>query len=72
MFEQWTTVTALHQTADWQNHVGEIVEIRSKVNTVRWCIVEEEMPDGSGLWLSADVTDRREYFHKDFGYELWV
>jgi hypothetical protein len=52
--------------------VGDIVEIRRNEDVVRRGIVEEEMPDGSGLWLAADVTDRREYFHKDLGYVLWV
>ena len=22
--------------------------------------------------LAADAADRREYFHKDLGYELWI
>ncbi|MGM9474625.1 hypothetical protein ACS5PJ_21855 [Pseudarthrobacter sp. YS3] len=52
--------------------MGDIVEIRSNERVVRRGIVEEEMPDGSGLWLSADAADRREYFHKDLGYELWI
>ncbi|MCO4255949.1 hypothetical protein NG696_12005 [Pseudarthrobacter sp. HLT1-5] len=52
--------------------MGDIVEIRSNDRVVRRGIVEEEMPDGSGLWLAADAADRREYFHKDLGYELWI
>ncbi|MCI9870462.1 MULTISPECIES: hypothetical protein [Micrococcaceae] len=72
MFEQWHAISHLRQTASWQNHVGDIVEIRRNEDVVRRGIVEEEMPDGSGLWLAADVTDRREYFHKDLGYVLWV
>ncbi|MDQ0733317.1 hypothetical protein [Arthrobacter sp. B1I2] len=72
MFEQWNTDTHLRRTVDWQSHVGDVVEIRDNTRVVRRGIVEEEMPDGSGLWLAADATDRREYFHKDLGYELWV
>ncbi|MFP3581260.1 hypothetical protein SB659_16945 [Arthrobacter sp. SIMBA_036] len=72
MFEQWNTDTHLRRTVVWQSHVGDIVEIRDNTRVVRRGIVEEEMPDGSGLWLGADATDRREYFHKDDGYELWV
>lgn len=71
-------VTALSRTgparqaAVWQNRVGDVVEIRQNEHLVRRGIVEEEMPDGSGLWLAADATDCREYFHKDLGFELWV
>ncbi|MET3708681.1 hypothetical protein ABIB17_003330 [Arthrobacter sp. UYEF6] len=70
MFEQWHAATHLRRTGEWQDHVGEIVEIRSNGRVVRRGIVEEEKPDGSGLWLSADAADRREYFCKDLGYEL--
>ncbi|MGN7150675.1 hypothetical protein ACTHQ6_16945 [Arthrobacter sp. SAFR-179] len=72
MFEQWNTVTHLRPTADWQSRVGDVVEIRSNVRVIRRGIVEEEMPDGSGLWLAADATEHRQYFDKDLGYELWV
>jgi hypothetical protein len=72
MFEQWHTATHLRRTGEWQDHVGDIVEIRSNERVVRRGIVDEEMPDGSGLWLAADAADRREYFHKDLGYELWI
>lgn len=56
----------------WQDRVGEIAEIRRDEYIVRRGVIEEEMPDGSGLWLAADVNDRREYFHKGLGFELWV
>ncbi|MDR7166204.1 hypothetical protein J2X12_004258 [Pseudarthrobacter oxydans] len=72
MFEQWNTVTHLRPTVDWQSRVGDVVEIRSNVRVIRRGIVEEEMPDGSGLWLAADATEHRQYFDKDLGYELWV
>lgn len=72
MFQQWRTTSHLRQAAIWQDRVGDIVEIRRNEHVVRRGLVEEEMPDGSGLWLAADVTDRREYFHKDLGFELWV
>lgn len=72
MFKQWQPTLPLRRTEDWQNRVGDIVEVRLNCDVVRRGIVEEEMPDGSGLWLSADATDRREYFHKELGYELWV
>ncbi|WP_427136277.1 hypothetical protein [Pseudarthrobacter sp. S9] len=60
------------QAATWQNHAGETVEIVKSGHIVRRGIVEEEMPDGSGLWLAADAADRRENFHKSLGFELWV
>ena len=60
------------KAAIWQNRVGRLAEIRRNEDIVRRGIIEEEMPDGSGLWLAADVIDRREYFHKDLGFELWV
>jgi hypothetical protein len=72
MFQPWPIVTDLCPTAEWENHIGDIVEIRRKAELVRRGIVEEEMPDGSGLWLAADATDHRMYFQKDLGYELWV
>lgn len=56
----------------WQDRVGEIAEIRRDEYIVRRGIIEEVMPDGSGLWLAADLNRGREYFHKDLGFELWV
>lgn len=72
MFEQWKIDTRLRPTPDWQSRVGIVVEVRSGAGVVRRGIVEEEMPDCSGLWLAADATDHRQYFHKELGYELWV
>ena len=72
IFEQWSTVSHLRPTVDWQSHIGDIVEIRSNARVVRRGIVEEQMPDGSGVWLAADATDHRKYFQNDLGYELWV
>lgn len=72
MFQQWHTASQLRRSESWQDRVGKVVEIRENRRLVRRGVVEEEMPDGSGLWLAADVTDRREYFHKDPGLELWA
>ncbi|MFJ4210889.1 hypothetical protein ACIPY2_20740 [Paenarthrobacter sp. NPDC089675] len=62
----------MYKTNDWKNHVGKVVELRRDIFVVRRGTVEEEMPDGSGIWLSADVNDLRGYFHQGSGYELWV
>lgn len=72
MFSQTYAPCQFRLSADWQCQAAEIVEIRSSGNVVRRGVVEAVMPDGSGLWLAANGTDHRAYFHKETGLELWV
>lgn len=71
MFSQTYAPCPFRLSTDWQCQAGEIVEIRNSGNVVRRGIVEAVMPDGSGLWLAANGTDHRAYFHKEIGLELW-
>lgn len=62
----------LRLAADWVCRIDEMVEIRNGDEVIRRGIVEAVMADGSGLWLAANGTDHRAYFHKEIGVELWV
>lgn len=72
MFGQTYTPRQFRPADDWQRRVGEIVQIRNGDAIVRQGRVEDEMPDGSGVWLAANGTDQRAYFHKETGTELWI
>ncbi|GLU61526.1 hypothetical protein Pure05_40500 [Paenarthrobacter ureafaciens] len=72
MHTQTFTSHRFRLSADWQCQIDDFVEIRNSRNVVRGGVVEAVMPDGSGLWLEANGTDHRAYFHKETGLELWV
>jgi hypothetical protein len=63
---------ALNSVSDWCRTPGEIVEIRSGDKVLRRGQVDATMPNGTGLWLSADGAHLRTYIDKDDGFELWA
>ena len=72
MFSQTYAPCQFRLSTDWLCQIGDTVEIRIGSEAVRRGVVEAVMPDGSGLWLAANGTDHRAYFHKETGLELWV
>lgn len=72
MFSQTYAPCQFRLSPDWQCQPGDTVEIHNGGNVVRRGIVEAVMSDGSGLWLAANGTDQRAYFHNETGIELWI
>lgn len=67
-----TNTAKLNQSSDWRRLVGRYVEVRLGKELYRQGHVDMVMPDGSGLWLSADTAHSRQYLGKSEGYVLWA
>lgn len=61
-----------HRTEEWQSLPGNIVEVRLDGRYHRRGLVEEAMPDASGVWLAADGAVGREFIEKAERYEIWT
>jgi hypothetical protein len=62
----------MHRTDQWQSLVGEIVEVRLDGGLYRRGVVDEAMPDGSGLWLAPQTVFQREFIDAASGFEVWT
>jgi hypothetical protein len=69
---QDTGRASMHRTDQWQSLVGEIVEVRLDGGLHRRGIVDEAMPDGSGLWLAPEAVFQREFIDAASGFEVWT
>jgi hypothetical protein len=61
-----------HCTFEWQFLRGEIVEVRRGFVLYRHGLVDDVMPDASGLWLASDGIESREFIHKASGFTIWT
>jgi hypothetical protein len=62
----------MHRTDQWQSLVGEIVEVRLHGELYRRAVVDEAMPDASGLWLAPETVSQREFIDAASGFEVWT
>ncbi|MCO4253268.1 hypothetical protein [Pseudarthrobacter raffinosi] len=67
-----TTPENMHCTDQWQSLPGETVQVFLDEKLYRCGLVDEAMPDASGLWLAADGAHPREYIDKASGYQIWT
>lgn len=58
MFGRETDMTTI---VGWPSLVGKVVEVWSMGSLHRTGLVEDAMPDGSGLWIAADGSMPRQY-----------
>lgn len=70
--EAKSTSTSLHRTDQWQSLVGEIVEVRLHGTLYRRGLVDDAMPDASGIWIAQEAASLREYISKGSGFEIWT
>lgn len=63
---------SLQLCTEWRLVQGVIVEVRLGSSPYRVGLVEDVMPDGSGIWLAADGIQSREFLEKAQGYSLWT
>ena len=61
-----------YKAEEWHELKGATVEIWLDGQFYREGYVEEAMPNGSALWLSADWLDRRELLDKSSGFQAWT
>lgn len=62
---------ALYPADDWRVLAGAVVEVRMGHKLYRRGLVDDVMPDGSGLWLASEGADPREFILRDDGYRVW-
>lgn len=63
---------SLHRTDQWQSLVGEIVEIRLDGTLYRQGVVDDAMPDASGLWIAPEGAVQREFIEAAAGFQVWT
>lgn len=63
-----TSSTKLYESIDWRRLAGRNVEVLLGKQLYRQGIVDMVMPDGSGLWLAADIAHTRQYLDRSDGY----
>lgn len=61
-----------HTMTRWQSLIGERVEVWRKKELYRTGIVDDAMPNGSGLWLARDGASHREFIDRACGYRVRV
>lgn len=62
----------MHPTDQWQSLVGEIVEVRLNGEVYRRGLVDNAMPDASGLWIAPDGAVQREFIEAASGFQVWT
>ena len=64
--------TSLHRTNQWQSLVGELVEVRLHGALYRRGLVDDAMPDASGIWIAQEAASLREFIDAGSGFEIWT
>lgn len=62
----------LHLQPDWHRALGQHVEIRRHGKVLRNGVVEDVMPDGSILWISAEGAHGREMIERSEGKQVFA
>lgn len=63
---------SLQRCTEWRSVLGAIVEVRLGMSVYRVGLVDDVMPDASGIWLAADGFHSRKFIEKSQGYSLWT
>jgi hypothetical protein len=66
------SASMVHRTVQWQSLAGAVVEVYLHDSLYRRGIVDDTMPDASGIWIAADGPSSREFIHKSSGYAVWT
>jgi hypothetical protein len=69
---QGTDRNTVHCTDQWQALVGEVVEVWIGGQLYRTGVVDDVMPDASGLWLARDGLLPRKFIDAALGFEVWT
>ncbi|MCU1635803.1 MAG: hypothetical protein JWQ68_1042 [Cryobacterium sp.] len=59
-------------TNEWQSLRGRLVNVHLHGESYRQGVVDDAMPDASGIWLAANGFHPRELVEKVRGYDIWT
>ncbi|WP_345049568.1 hypothetical protein [Arthrobacter methylotrophus] len=62
----------MHRTDQWQSLVGEIVVVWLNGELYRIGLVDDALPDASGLWLASEGAFQRKFIDVASGFEVWT
>jgi hypothetical protein len=62
----------MHRTDQWQALVGEILEVRLDGEAYRKGLVDDAMPNASGLWIALETAFQQEFIDSASGFEVWT
>jgi hypothetical protein len=63
---------SMHRTDQWQSLAGEVVEVWLGGAVYRKGLVDDAMPDASGLWLAWEGAFPRQFIDAASGFEVWT
>jgi hypothetical protein len=72
MESQSATRASMHRTDQWQSLAGEVVEVWLGGAVYRKGLVDDAMPDASGLWLVCEGPFPRQFIDAASGFEVWT
>jgi hypothetical protein len=72
MESQSPSGSGMHCTNQWQSLAGEIVEVWLGGEIYRKGLVDDVMPDASGLWLALEGAFQRQFIAAALGFEVWT
>lgn len=72
MDTQSASRASMYRTDEWQSLAGEIVEVRAGGKVYRKGLVDDTMPDASGLWIALEGAAQREFIDAASGFEVWT
>lgn len=72
METQSASRASMYRTDQWQSLAGEIVEVRLDGKVYRKGLVDDAMPDASGLWIAPEGAAQREFIDAASGFEVWT
>lgn len=72
MASQSVSRAGMHCTDQWQALPGQFVEVWLQGKLYRKGLVDDAMPDGSGLWLASDGTSPRKFIDVVSSFEVWT
>ena len=72
MESQSVSAVSMHRTDQWQSLRGEIVEVWFHGDLYRKGLVDDAMPDASGLWIALEGAFQREFIDAASGFEIWT
>lgn len=62
----------MRRTDGWESLAGRVVDVHLDNDLHRQGIVEDVMPDSSGLWIAAQGSCSRGFVDKASGYTVWT
>lgn len=63
---------SMHPTDRWGSLIGEIVEVWLDGGLYRRGLVDDAMPNDSGLWIAPEALCQREYIDAALKFEVWT